>query len=1134
MSKIKKRWWPILSIFLMVLSSFPIQTIAENLQTVETSRVTNLQLTDSQGNILSKEIKPDALIISKFDLSVGEKEKSTWLLPAEVTTKDKEIYHEEDVTLTIENNQLTVVNDNDQPASIEGVKFEFQLSDQVRSLSQVTLNFFNTHEFQLDLKQEIATKETTSEKSAVKKKTADSSQKLTPFGGGITPFAATDKTSEINDMKLNNIYIKNGSNPPIYIVKEGVKQDPQPTIKVGDGVYFDYTFTVPSSANLKDGDFIYIALPEEYFNFSSVSNSVPFYESSGDKIGDMTLETISGKKFLKITFNDAVETNWNGLQDCYATAYGTASQESSGGSTGNTETGSYPIEIDPKPAESYPGKPIGDQKPITKNGGATNNSNRVYWNIPIMMDNYKKAFEDDGPSLYKKVVLKDQLDPSLTLIEYSAYMNIYAADEDGNMTSDNLGSFQMLSTTNTNTSLPLESLTQNISESDADFETRIESHNYPCYGVTSDNKLVMNFKDLPNLTNDKSNGLLLFGNAARSTKERIWDLIDTAVNDGKMTALRGDKTKEAYENYFSVDSGQTYDNYPFGLVVRITCSTTLGEGSIIENKAMVYWETNTSGEESDVSKVTVSNWGGGATRVPPTTFRLKKMDKDTQVILKDVEFELKKETPAGSNTYVTISGGKKKTDSNGVLLYENLTDGNYCLVEVSNPDPRYTDKLEIIPPDGKNESGKYYFTIDKNAAEGVAVSAYNELAKGKITLVKKDADTDEKLNGAKFTLRKKNGDELVTPQVLLESGKNYLYQYNDTGKKYELVEDIGSTAKNGEITVSGLPIDEYYFQEEAAPDGYTYDDDGKSNAAKITTDGETVSVTRENRKKVGKLKLTKKNSDNEKLNGAEFELYLVNPDNSEIKMGTKFVTGKEYEYTYNTTSDTYEFIEGAGTKGEITITGLPLGKYYLLETKAPDGHKIVGDGKTAINEITEEGVTITFEVTNERAEGGVTLEKKDATNDKNLKGAKFKVATNSAGTTWFASEELEVGDGTAVKGTYKAVKTGATWNFQPENVVTPTGQLVITGLPEETYYFVETQAPTGYVQLSSPVQFTIIGGQLATANIVTVENHPKGTLPETGGNGYTWFTRLAPIALLIVSGYFANQQFKRKKAGVGR
>lgn len=1134
MSKIKKRWWPILSIFLMVLSSFPIQTIAENLQTVETSRVMNLQLTDSQGNILSNEIEPDAPIILKFDLNVGEKEKSTRLLPTEITTKDEEIYHDEAVTLTIENNQLTVVNDNDQPALIEGVKFEFQLSDQVRSLSQVTLNFFNTQEFQLDLKQETPTKETTSEKGAVKKKTADSSQKLTPFGGGITPFAATDKTSEINDMKLNNIYIKNGSNPPIYIVKDGVKQDPQPTIKVGDGVYFDYTFTVPSSANLKDGDFIYIALPEEYFNFSSVSNSVPFYESSGDKIGDMTLETISGKKYLKITFNDAVETNWNGLQDCYATAYGTASQESSGGSTGNTETGRYPIEIDPKPSESVSDTPIGEQKPITKNGSATNNSNEVYWNMPLMMDNYKKALEGDTPDLYKKVILKDQLDPSLTLSSYGIYMNIYAVNEDGKMTKDPIGQVQMMGQDNAPSTIPLELLTQGGSESDSDFEARIESHNYPCYGVTSGNKLIMNFRDLPNFTNDKSNGLLLFGNGTKNAKERIWDIIQTAVDQGKMTASRGDKTKEAYEKYFSHDSGETYDNYPFNIVVRIYARTTLGEGSIIENKAMLYWETNTAGEESETSKVTVSNWGGGATRVPPTTFRLKKMDKDTQVILKDVEFELKKETSAGSNTYVTILDGKKKTDSNGVLLYENLTDGDYCLVELNNPDPRYTDKLEIVPPDGKNESGKYYFTIDKNAAEGVAVSAYNELAKGKITLVKKDADTDEKLNGAKFTLRKENGDELVTPQVLLESGKNYRYQYNDTSKNYELVEDTGSTAQKGEITVSGLPIDEYYFQEEAAPDGYTYDDDGKSNAAKITADGETVSVTRENRKKVGKLKLTKKNSDNEKLNGAEFELYLVNPDNSETKMGAKFVTGKDYEYKYNTTSDKYEFIESTGTKGEITITGLPLGKYYLMETKAPDGHKIVGDGKTAINEITDEGVTITFEVTNERAEGGVTLEKKDATNDKDLKGAKFKVATNSAGTTWFASEELEVGDGTAAKGTYKAVKTGTTWNFQAENVVTPTGQLVITGLPEGTYYFVETQAPIGYVQLSSPVQFTITGGQLATANIVTVENHPKGTLPETGGNGYTWFTRVAPIALLIVIGYFANQQFKRKKAGVGR
>ena len=1086
-----------------------------------------MRLTDIEGNPLSKQVEPDTSLVSQFDLTITEHQQCTYELPAEITTNDKELYRKEDVTVSIKNNQLRIVNDSDQQAAIEGVNFAFKLANHVRSQLQISLNFFNKYEFQLNLKQVISTQEATSTESAIEKQVVANRQQ-------ITPFAATDKTSEINDMLLNNIYIKSGSNPPVYIVKDGVKQVPQPTVNVGDGVYFDYTFTVPSAADLKDGDFIYIALPEEYFNFSSVSNSIPFYESSGDKIGDMTLETIAGKKYLKITFNAAVETNWNGLQDCYTTAYGTASEESSGGSIGNTETGSYPVDIGPKPSETIPSTPIGEQNPISKWGGSYPNSNRVYWDMTLMMDNYKKALEGDTPELYKKVILKDQLDPSLTLTDLQTFMNVYTVNEDGKMVDWPIGQVSMFSPNNAENRRPFELLTQGVSESDSDFEARIESHTYPCYGITSGNKLIVNFRDLPNLTNDKSNGLLLFGNETKDAKERIWDIIQTAVDQGRITASRGEKTKDAYEKYFSHDGGTTFDNYPFSIYVSVSATTSLGGGSIIENTATVYWDKNTAGEDSETSRVTISDWGGGATKVPPTTFRLKKMDKDTQVVLKNVEFELQKETPAGSSTYVTITGGNKKTDSNGVLLYENLTNGNYRLVELNNPDPRYTDKLEIVPPDGKNESGKYYFTIDETAAEGVAVSAYNELAKGKITLVKKDDDTGEKLNGAQFTLRKKNGDELVTPQFLLETGKNYKYQYNDTGKKYELVEDTGSTGKKGEITVSGLPIDEYYFQEEAAPDGYTYDDDGKSNIAEISDDGDTVSVTRENRQKVGKLKLTKKNSDNEKLDGAEFELYLVNPDTTEIQMGTTFVTGKDYEYKYNTANDDYEFIESAGTKGEITITGLPLGKYYLLETKAPDGYKIVGDGKTAVSEITDDGVLITFEVTNDRAEGGVTLEKKDATNDKNLKGAKFKVATNSAGNTWFAPEELEVGDGTAAKGTYKAVKTGAVWNFQLENIVTPAGELVITGMPEGTYYFVETQAPTGYVQISSPVKFTITGGQLAAANVVTFKNEPKGTLPETGGNGHSLIISLAVFSFMIVIGYFANERFKQKKAGDGR
>lgn len=244
MNKFKNHWWTLLSILLIVLSSFPLQTIAENLQTAEESGVNNLRLTALDGSPLPQEIDPKASFLSQFDLTIAENKKQTLDLPAEITTADKKLYQNDAVTVSVKGNQLKVVNDSDQQASIEGISFEFKLADQVRSLSEVQLNFFSSYEFKLNLKQESQT---------------ESSKQIKSSGGAATPFAGSDKTSSIDDMKLNNIYLKRDGSQ-IYIVKDGVKQNPQPTIKVGDGVYFDYTFTVPSSANLKNGDFIYIAL----------------------------------------------------------------------------------------------------------------------------------------------------------------------------------------------------------------------------------------------------------------------------------------------------------------------------------------------------------------------------------------------------------------------------------------------------------------------------------------------------------------------------------------------------------------------------------------------------------------------------------------------------------------------------------------------------------------------------------------------------------------------------------------------------------------------------------------------------------------------------------------------------------
>ena len=308
---------------------------------------------------------------------MAENATATFSLPVEITVADQELYRKDGLVLSIADRQLTVANENSEVISLKDQKITFTLAANQRDHAQVKLHFFDEYAWSVQLKQaktletsaEPTTSTTTSETKDTEQATDQSAQ--TKERQQVQPAAATprsdpddpNKTAAIEDMALNNIYIKSGSETK-YVVKDGVVQNPQPTVKVGDGVYFDYTFTVDSSVELKNGNFIYIALPDEYFTFSSVSNSVPFTDNNNVAIGQMTLETIDNHKFLKITFNSDVETNWNGLTDCYARAYGIASKDGEDSQVGDSITGSYPIDIQPKPGDSggYKGEPIGDQK----------------------------------------------------------------------------------------------------------------------------------------------------------------------------------------------------------------------------------------------------------------------------------------------------------------------------------------------------------------------------------------------------------------------------------------------------------------------------------------------------------------------------------------------------------------------------------------------------------------------------------------------------------------------------------------------------------------------------------------------------------------------------------------------------
>lgn len=94
-----------------------------------------------------------------------------------------------------------------------------------------------------------------------------------------------------------------------------------------------------------------------------------------------------------------------------------------------------------------------------------------------------------------------------------------------------------------------------------------------------------------------------------------------------------------------------------------------------------------------------------------------------------------------------------------------------------------------------------------------------------------------------------------------------------------------------------------------------------------------------------------------------------------------------------------------------------------------------------------------------------------------------------------------------------------------------TGELVINGLADGTYYLTETKASKGYNLLREPVKVTIghkdangkltetsfVGNQTETdtSGLVKVENNAGAELPSTGGIGTTVFYVLGAVILLV-------------------
>lgn len=377
------------------------------------------------------------------------------------------------------------------------------------------------------------------------------------------------------------------------------------------------------------------------------------------------------------------------------------------------------------------------------------------------------------------------------------------------------------------------------------------------------------------------------------------------------------------------------------------------------------------------------------------------------------------------------------TDEKGIAKIEELPLGKYYLVE--------TKTLEGFVLDGTPIEADLSYIDQDTEIVYAGMSITNERQKVQITVIKKDAETKEALEGAVFGLFAK--EDIVN-------------QDGTVVVKADTQIERAVTDKDGKLTfVSDLPLGQYYVKELEAPKGYV-----KSNEVfnvDASYQGDDVKVIELEAEFVNipiKVEFTKTDITGEN----ELEGAVLSVIDSEGNLVEKWTSGKEAHQ----------------------IERLPVGKYILREETAPLGYVIAQDVEFEVTETAEiQKVTMKDEV----AVGKIIINKKSE-DGKALAGAKFEIRdkdgnvietiiTDSEGHA--VSKELPIA-------TFKDGKYEATITYTVVEVEAPEGYLLDSTPKEVTFEYQDGKTPV--------IEYTL--------DVTNKPTEPK--LPQTGDNFNPW------------------------------
>ena len=377
---------------------------------------------------------------------------------------------------------------------------------------------------------------------------------------------------------------------------------------------------------------------------------------------------------------------------------------------------------------------------------------------------------------------------------------------------------------------------------------------------------------------------------------------------------------------------------------------------------------------------------------------------------------------------MTAESGK-----DGVVTFEGLHFGKYTITETK-------------APQGYVPAGSINVEVKGDGSNGSVIQVGDVINKRtKLTVTKFAEDGETKLPGAEFIIRNGEG------KYVTADGINFV-SFTDKDKATKL-----TTGSDGTFALEYLPLGEYVLEEIEAPEGYmivtaSEDFEIKNSETRVSINNTKI--------KTG-LKIIKTDENGKLLEGIKFTL-------KNSAGGFVTASGSGGKYTYTGLADTGTEFTTDG-RGEIFVSGLLWGTYYLSETNAPKG--MVGI-KDQIVEVDAENhnKTIELKLENRSEKGKIEFEKTDGAGN-GLAGAVFKL-------------KLVEGSGTA----YSSVK-------QMYAISEDQGRVSFEDVPYGVYELTEVIAPEGYVR-SNETYYVSIGGAVA-------EDKNIGIVPAIWANSRT-------------------------------